>query len=965
MEIISRLMNSIIFWSAWMIIPFMMEIIPSIGTIIVLLKRKKRPKQDGKPIIYPEISIIIPVYNSAGSLEACIKSIYDSEYPNDRIRVFLVNNKSRDNSFQVFSECQERYPELIMQWLNSQQGKSRALNLALYNSSGKYIIHIDSDGLLEKSALRHMVERFEADLSVNCMTGAICTNPAMIEEYPHGFSRLFRKLEFMEYAQAFLAGRNYASEKNAIYTLSGAFSGFRKSAILKSWLYSTDTICEDTHITFQMKYLQKEKIKICEKAIFFVDPIEDMDKLYTQRQRWQRGSLEVSKMFMRFGLNPFKLVSDVTVRTLMYDHTFAFPRLVWYVALICLLFLGYSGKIIGISMFGIFAMYIIIGYFYFFSILGFLSEFENLCQYYRKQWWVIAFLPFFNLFVFFIRMAGIINSIDADSAWKTRTLTEERASAKAQVQKDFRHVISAVKKLRGLVNNPPEYVPDTAKKTFLWYAVFAVGYLIADLLFVIIVWVNATFGVGLDEIISTILAPLKGTSNDVVISAVKYCLPRVLLLLLPFAGLLWLTAARQKRFLSERRDKTEKRPGLLCLLQRMVPVICMCSLLACACYANRCFDVIGYFKKSIGKTLLYEQYYIPPEDLMITAEGKKKNLLYIYLESMETTYASYQEGGHQNVNYMPNLTALAKEHLSFSHQEGLGGFHSGTGSGWTMAALFSTTAGVPYNFQSDGVDFAPGITTLGDILAKQGYRQEFLCGSDAAFGARKTYFEQHGNYEIFDLFTAREKGYIPEDYFVWWGFEDRILFQIAKDELLRLAEGEEPFQLTMLTVDAHHIDGYVCAECGSKYENQTANVIACTDRLLGEFISWVQAQAFYDDTVIVITGDHPRMDTSLVEGVSYYDRTIYNCFINTEKELPAERLKNREFTAQDIFPTVLAAMGFQIPGDRLGLGTNLFSGEKTLTELYGFTWYQTETAKESDFYSQNFLLEQKENREDR
>lgn len=99
----------------------------------------------------------------------------------------------------------------------------------------------------------------------------------------------------MEYAQAFLAGRSYASEMNAVYTLSGAFSAFRKSAVLKSWMYNTDTICEDTHITFQMRYRQNERVEVCEDAIFFVDPIEDVNKLYTQRQRWQREVLRLPR----------------------------------------------------------------------------------------------------------------------------------------------------------------------------------------------------------------------------------------------------------------------------------------------------------------------------------------------------------------------------------------------------------------------------------------------------------------------------------------------------------------------------------------------------------------------------------------------------------------------------------------------------------------------------------------------
>ena len=219
-------------------------------------------------------------------------------------------------------------------------------------------------------------------------------------------------------------------------------------------MYSTDTICEDTQITFQMKYIQKEKVRICEKAIFFVDPIEDMDKLYTQRQRWQRGSIEVSKMFMHMGLNPLKIMTDSNVRTIMYDHTFAFPRLIWYLALFCLLFMGYSAKIITISFIGIFILYIICGYFYYVAIIGFLAEHKELQKYYRKQWWVIAFLPLFNLAVFFVRMAGIVNSVKSDSAWKTTTFTDECKGLKEKLSKDFQWLRKGIEKMRSWANRP-------------------------------------------------------------------------------------------------------------------------------------------------------------------------------------------------------------------------------------------------------------------------------------------------------------------------------------------------------------------------------------------------------------------------------------------------------------------------------------------------------------------------------
>ncbi len=448
----NRFVNSFIFWGAWVIIPFMMEIIPSILTAIVLIKKRIKNYHPPKPAAYPEISLIIPVYNSVDSLHDCIKSIHESTYDDNKIRVYLVNNRTKDDSFHVYTEAQKEFPTIRMQWLNARQGKSRALNLALYNSTGKYIINIDSDGMLEKHALQNMVDMFEADSSIGCMTGAILTVPEQIEEFKHFFSRLLRQIEFVEYAQAFLAGRSFASEKNEVYTLSGAFSAFRKSTVLKSRMYNTNTIAEDTQITFQMRYLMGQKVKLCDNAIYYVGPIEGMNKLYTQRQRWQRGSLEVANLFDSKSFRPSRILKDVNVRTLIYDHTFAFPRVIWIVALLCLFLMNYSTTMIALSSLLIVVIYVIIAYLYYLSISIFLNEFPEIRKYYVSLWWVIPILPLFNMLTFFIRLTGIFNSMNTTSAWKTKTFTEEVEEYKTEIKNDIKKITSIVDKLYFIFN---------------------------------------------------------------------------------------------------------------------------------------------------------------------------------------------------------------------------------------------------------------------------------------------------------------------------------------------------------------------------------------------------------------------------------------------------------------------------------------------------------------------------------
>jgi hypothetical protein len=98
------------------------------------------------------------------------------------------------------------------------------------------------------------------------------------------------------------------------------------------------------------------------------------------------------------------------------------------------------------------------------------------------------------------------------------------------------------------------------------------------------------------------------------------------------------------------------------------------------------------------------------------------------------------------------------------------------------------------------------------------------------------------------------------------------------------------------------------------------------------FVQWIKEQDFYENTTIVISGDHLTMDSEFLADIDpEYTRTVYNCIINSAVQPVQE--KNREFGTYDMYPTTLAAMGVKIDGDRLGLGTNLFSDKKTLTEI--------------------------------
>lgn len=356
----------------------------------------------------------------------------------------------------------------------------------------------------------------------------------------------------------------------------------------------------------------------------------------------------------------------------------------------------------------------------------------------------------------------------------------------------------------------------------------------------------------------------------------------------------------------------------------------------------------------------FEKNYIDPRKAKMTFPAKKRNLIHIYLESMESSYLSKNLGGHLDENIMPELTELAKEGIHFSHNDKFGGANQTYGSSWSVAGMVNMSAGIPLKVPSArnkyGLNgqFLPGTVTIGDILASKGYNQTIMFGADADFGGLTAFFTSHGKFNIFDSKAAREKKLVPPGYFVWWGFEDAKLYEFAKDELTRLHNDGKPFNFTMETADTHFPDGYMDKGVEKKYPQQYANVIAHSTKEAVKFVRWIQQQPFYENTTVVITGDHLSMDKKFFEDFDpQYRRSTFNLILNSP--VTASKTTNREFAPYDMFPTILASMDVQIKGDRLGVGTNLFSDKKTIIERDGLTKVNAAFERKSHFFDNELL----------
>lgn len=500
------------------------------------------------------------------------------------------------------------------------------------------------------------------------------------------------------------------------------------------------------------------------------------------------------------------------------------------------------------------------------------------------------------------------------------------------------------------------------------YIFLIIFFFLCVLSYTSITWAIKTFAfLNFDEIIFQLTTPLQATESSIIKSYIAGGLfPAILLTI--FICIVSLTLYHYLKPKTIEVDiklwkkkinfniKTIYIKIIYTLLLIIVPIIVVISGL-------QKIDLFTYIERNYlnDSVDFFKENYVNPKKVDITFPEKKRNLIYIYVESLETSYFDEEHGGINTENVLSPLEELTNENTMFSNTSGRGGFFSYLGTTYTSASLVSQTSGVPLKISVDDIDnsdhkyktFLPGAYTLNDLLTDEGYNQTFMMGSDKAFGSRDVYFETHGNMDIFDYNAAIKAHKIAKNYHVWWGYEDSKLFEFSKDEALRLASLNKPFNLTILTANTHHPDGFVEDSCSSPFNRNYSNSLHCSCEQIRDYVRWVQEQDFYDNTTIIIVGDHFTYKVDYVDNNRYNERTVYNLIINSA--VNTDNTHNRLFSAMDMYPTTLAAMGVQIDGERLGIGTNLYSNKKTFTEELGKDEYNNILSYSSKYYLDNLL----------
>ncbi len=460
-----------------------------------------------------------------------------------------------------------------------------------------------------------------------------------------------------------------------------------------------------------------------------------------------------------------------------------------------------------------------------------------------------------------------------------------------------------------------------------------------------------------EEVIFYLKNGVEEADSSTFFKALKICIPIILAVLLILYTLFYDITFGRKKIISKKNKQIYPIKPINRHRKLITIILFILSILSVA-WGIRFFNYVVYINSDSD---FIEKNYVDPVDTNVTFK-EKRNLITIRVESLETSLFTKEQGGSWKYEVIPELYSLLEDEdsVTFYNKEKQESMNMIHGSSWTTASIVSNSTGLPFkirisNNQYHSDNFMNGVYSLGDLLKDNGYYNEVISGARVSFGGLQEFYTKHGEYNIIDEKNLEEYGYVlDEKDKCKWGFNDKFLFDIAKDRLNELSELDMPFNLELVTIDTHFIDGFVYDYSETKYKEQYENAYATTSRLIYEFITWLKEQDYYKNTTIVIMGDHLSMQNGFFEDRGAEDdRYVYYCIINPVNKI--EDTSNRIYTSLDTYPTVISSIGGEIEGNKLGLGVNLFSNEKTLAEEYTLETLDDELMKKSTFYDDYIL----------
>ncbi|APJ02574.1 glycosyltransferase family 2 protein [Silvanigrella aquatica] len=248
---------------------------------------------------FPLVTVIIPCFNEEKVINNAAKSVLGMSYPN--IEILIVDDGSSDTTIDVIALLERKGKIRAIHQENA--GKASALNRAIIESHGDFVLCMDADSVLNSDAIETGMKYFEVDPAIAAVAGSVeigNVNNAITS---------FQRLEYVSGLNLFKSAQSFL---NMVIVVPGPIGLFRKSFLQEVGGYRSNTFAEDCELTVRL-LMAGLKIIYDPGMVAVTEAPEDFNSLISQRYRWTRGIIQAIRENIIWLIKPHKSFKNFTI----------------------------------------------------------------------------------------------------------------------------------------------------------------------------------------------------------------------------------------------------------------------------------------------------------------------------------------------------------------------------------------------------------------------------------------------------------------------------------------------------------------------------------------------------------------------------------------------------------------------------------------------------------------------------
>jgi cellulose synthase/poly-beta-1,6-N-acetylglucosamine synthase-like glycosyltransferase len=226
----------------------------------------------------PSVSVIIPAYNEEKVITKTIRAILNSTYSN--LDIIVIDDGSSDNTYQTAKDNFENNSRVQI-FTKENGGKSEALNFGVLKTDAEIVVTLDADTVFLSDTIGKLIRRF-----VDKRVWAVAGNAKVGNRI-----NLLTRWQALEYITSQNLDRRAFEIMNCITVVPGAVGAWRRWAIVEAGGFSSDTLAEDTDMTFAI-IRRGHHVAYDDEALAYTEAPDTTKNFVKQRFRWMYGTLQ-------------------------------------------------------------------------------------------------------------------------------------------------------------------------------------------------------------------------------------------------------------------------------------------------------------------------------------------------------------------------------------------------------------------------------------------------------------------------------------------------------------------------------------------------------------------------------------------------------------------------------------------------------------------------------------------------